>query len=133
MAGLFCNATLSFTDLTCTQIKGFSVYRRGDPKYSAADLSNWITFQASKNRIDVLTVETIDPRILKLEPGDTGTLTLTAKTADGVADLVFAGSAMVVEVQGIVQFAEVESPCSATFSIISADGQAPNMGVTGGT
>ena len=130
MAGLFSNATLSFTGLTCVQVKGFSVYRKGEPVYSAADVSNWVTFQAVRNRLDVLTVEVIDTRILKLKPGDTGTLSLVAKSADGGSDLTFAGTAMVLEVQGVVQFKEVESPCSATFSIISADGASTGMGVT---
>jgi len=37
---------------------------------------------------------------------------------------------MVLEVQGVVQFKEVESPCSATFSVISADGASTGMSVT---
>jgi len=130
MAGLYANATLSFTGLTCVQVKGFSVYRRGEPKYSAADLSDWITFQAVKNRLDVLTVEVIDARILKLKPGESGTLSLVAKSADGGSDLTFSGTAVVLEVQGTVQFAEVESPCSATWSIVSSDGTNPGTGVT---
>lgn len=130
MAGLYSNATFSFTGLTCVQVKGFSVYRRGEPVYSAADVSNWITFQAVRNRLDVLTVEVIDTRILKLKPGDTGTLSLVAKTADGGADLTFSGAAIVLEVQGVVQFKEVESPCSATFSIVSGDGVNTGTSVT---
>ena len=130
MAGLYANATLSFTGLTCTQIKGFSCYRRCDPVYSAADVSNRITFQASKNALDVLTVRTLDQRILKLKQGDSGTLSLVAKSADGGSDLTFAGTAMVVEVEGEVNFAEVESLCSATFSIISSDGTSSSMSVT---
>jgi hypothetical protein len=130
MAGLYANATLSFTGLTCVQIKGFSVFRKSDPKYSAADVSSWITFQASKNAIDILTVRTLDTRILKLYQGQTGTLTLVAKNAEGGADLSFSGAAMVIEVEGDVNFAEVETLSSATFSIISGDGQAAGLGVT---
>ena len=56
---------------------------------------------------------------------------LAAKTADGTSDLIFAGQATVIGVEGEVQFANVESPCSATFAIISDDGQNPNMGISG--
>ena len=127
---LFCNATLNFTGLAAnTEVKGFSVIRRGDPNFSAADLSSRITFVAVKNCIDILTVHTIDPRILKLKQGATGTLSLVAKTADGGADLTFAGAATVLGVEGDVQFADVESPCNVTFAVISTDGINPLLSV----
>lgn len=129
--GLYANAVLSFTGLAAaTEVKGFSVVRRCDPNYSAADQSSRITFVACKNCIDILAVSTIDPRILKLKQGDTGTLNLTAKTADGGADLLFAGAATVIGVEGEVQFADVESPCEVTFAIISNDGALPNLSIT---
>lgn len=130
MAGLYCNATLSFTGLTDnTQVKGFAVYRRGDPKYSAADVSNHITHQMNKNRVDILVVQTLDPRVLKLVPGASGTLSLVAKTADGGSDLTFSGTAMVHEVAGGVTFADVETIQTVTFSVISSDGAAASLSV----
>jgi hypothetical protein len=130
MASLFCNATLSFTGLTCTNVKGFSVSRSCTPDYSAADLSNYITYCAAKNRIDLLSVQVLDARILTLKCGDTGTLSLVAKAAQGAGDLTFAGTATVISVEGSVQFAEVESPCTAVFAVVSSDGTNPGMGVT---
>ena len=128
---LYCNAQLSFTGLAATaEVKGFSVVRRCDPNFSAADLSSRITFVAAKNCIDILTVHTIDPGLLKLVQGQTGTLALNAKTATGGSDLLFAGAATVIGVEGDVQFADVESPVSATFAVISADGVNPNLSVT---
>ena len=127
---LYANATLNFTGLTAnTEVKGFSVIRRGDPNFSAADLSSRITFVAVKNCIDILTVHTIDPRILALKQGATGALSLVAKTADGGADLTFAGAATVLNVEGDVQFADVESPCNVTFAVISTDGVNPLLTV----
>jgi len=127
---LFCNATLSFTGLAAnTEVKGFSVIRRGDPNFSAADLSSRITYVAVKNCIDILTCHTIDPRILALKQGATGALSLVAKTADGGADLTFAGAATVLGVEGDVQFADVESPCNVTFAVISTDGINPLLSV----
>ena len=127
---LFCNATLNFTGLTAnTEVKGFSVIRRGDPNFSAADLSSRITYVAVKNCIDILTCHTIDPRILALKQGATGALSLVAKTADGGADLTFAGAATVLGVEGDVQFADVESPCNVTFAVISTDGINPLLSV----
>ena len=128
---LYCNATLSFPGLDAVQVKGFAVVRRCDPNLSAADLSNRITYVAAKNCIDILTCHTTNPQILKLVQGDVGALNFTAKTADGTSDLIFAGQATVIGVEGEVQFANVESPCSATFAIISDDGQNPNMGISG--
>lgn len=128
---LYCNAVLSFTGLAATtEVKGFSCVRRCDPNFSAADLSSRITYVACKNCIDILTVNTINPGLLKLKQGDTGTLNLTAKTADGGSDLLFAGAATVLGVEGDVQFADVESPVSATFAIISDDGTTPLLTVT---
>ena len=127
---LFCNATLNFTGLAAnTEVKGFSVIRRGDPNFSAADLSSRITYVAVKNCIDILTCHTIDPRILALKQGATGALSLVAKTADGGADLTFAGAATVLGVEGDVQFADVESPCNVTFAVISTDGINPLLSV----
>ena len=129
---LFCNATLAFPGLPGgrMEVKGFSVVRRGDPNFSAADLSSRITYVAVKNCVDILTCHTIDPRILALKQGATGALTFTAKTADAGADLVFAGAATCLGVEGDVQFADVESPCNATFAIISTDGVNPDLSVT---
>jgi len=127
---LFANATLAFTGLTSTvEVKGFSVVRRGDPNFSAADLSSRITFVAVKNCIDILTCHTIDPRILAMKQGQTGTLSFVAKTADGGADLTFAGAATILGVEGDVQFADVESPCNVTFAVISTDGINPLLSV----
>lgn len=128
---LYCNATFTFTGLTAnTEVKGFSVIRRGDPNFSAADLSSRITYVAVKNCVDILTVHTIDPRILALKQGATGTLNFVAKTADGGADLTFAGAATVLGVEGDVQFADVESPCNVTFAVISTNGVDPDLTVT---
>jgi len=128
---LYCNAQLSFTGLAATaEVKGFSVVRRCDPNFSAADLSSRITYVACKNCIDILTVSTIDPRLLKLKQGDTGVLALNAKTADGGSDLLFAGAATVLGVEGEVSFADVESPVSATFAVISNDGTTPLLSIT---
>ena len=127
--GLYCNATLVFGTYTGDQIKGFNVVRRCDPNFSAADLSSRITYVAAKNCIDILTVQMIDPRILGFVQGDTGQLTLTAKTATGNDDLVFSGPATVIGVEGAVEFANVESPCAITFAVISTDGQAPDLAV----
>jgi len=126
---LFCNATLSFAAMANTEVKGFSVVRRCDPNFSAADLSSRITYVAAKNCIDILTVATIDPNVLRLRQGDTGNLNLTAKTADGGSDLTFTGAATVLGVEGTVQFADVESPCSVTFAVISSDGANPLLTV----
>ena len=128
---LYCNAVLSFTGLAATtEVKGFSVVRRGDPNFSAADLSSRITYVAVKNCIDLLTVATINPQVLKLKQGATGTLSLTAKTADGGSDLICSGAATVLGVEGDVSFADVESPCSITFAVISSDGQNPLLSVS---
>ena len=127
---LYCNATLTFGAYTGTEIKGFNVARHCEPNYSAADLSSRITFVATKNAIDILTVHLIDPRILGFVQGNTGALNLTAKTADGGADLVFAGAATVLGVEGGISFADVETVNSITFAVISADGQVPNLAVT---
>jgi len=129
---LYCNAVLSFPGLPGgrMEVKGFGVIRRGDPNFSAADLSSRITYVAVKNCVDILTCHVINPQILALVQGATGALTFTAKTADGGADLVFAGNATVLGVEGDVQFADVESPCSATFAIVSTNGTTPDMSVT---
>jgi len=126
---LFCNATLTFGAMANTEVKGFSVVRRCDPNFSAADLSSRITYVAAKNCIDILTCHTINPNILKLVQGQTGNLTFVAKSADGGGDLTFAGAATVLGVEGDVQFADVESPCSVTFAIISNDGANPLLTV----
>ena len=127
MAGLFCNATLSFPGISEVQVKGFGVIRKCDPNTSAADLSSCITYVAAKNRLDVLTCHVIDPRVLALNTGDTGSLNFVAKSADGGADLAFTGTATVIGVEGEVVFADVESPCAVTFAIVSADGTTPGM------
>jgi len=128
---LYCNAVLSFPGLPAgsMEVKGFSVVRRCDPNFSAADLSSRITFVSAKNCIDILTCHTIDPRILALVQGATGALTFTAVTADGGANLTFAGNATCLGVEGEVSFADVESPCNATFAIVSTDGTTAGMGV----
>jgi len=64
-----------------------------------------------------------------LKQGATGALSLVAKTADGGADLTFAGAATVLGVEGDVQFADVESPCNVTFAVISTDGINPLLSV----
>lgn len=128
---LFANATFVFNGTTYTDVKGFDVSRSGEPKYSAADLDSYITYQSVKNRLEVLTVRLQDLKALLLKPGDTGTLTLTAKTADGGTDTVCTGSAMVVEATGSCQFADVEQNIAVvTFSIIGASGSASAMTVT---
>ena len=112
------------------EVKGFSVVRRGDPNFSAADLSSRITFVAVKNCVDILTCHVINPEILTLVQGAKGALTFTAKTADAGSDLVFMGQATCRGVEGEVSFADVESPCSATFAIVSSNGTTPDMIVT---
>ena len=128
--GLYCNATLLFQDNPIVQVKGFSVVRRCDPNFSAADLSSHITYVGVKNCIDILTCHVIDPRVLKLKQGDTGNVSMVAKSAVGDADLTFAGAATVLGIEGDVQFADVESGCSVTFAIVSDDGATPNMTIT---
>jgi hypothetical protein len=132
MPGLFANVVFTFKAVPYTQVKGLSVYRRCDPKYSAADVSNRITFQAAKNCVDILVVKLLDPSILALLQGASGALSLTAKTADSAADLVITGTAMVLQIEGGVEFAEVETLNSITFSIISTNGTSTGMSVTGG-
>jgi len=129
---LYANATLSFPGLPGgrMEVKGFSVVRRGDPNFSAADLSSRITYVALKNCVDILTCHVINPEILALVQGAKGALDFRAKSAEGGADLQFAGPATVLGVEGTVQFADVESPCSATFAIISSDGATADMNVT---
>lgn len=124
---LFSNATCTFDTESIYQIKGFSVVRHCQPDFSAADLSSRITYVAAKQCIDMLTLRTLDATVLKYIQGDTGMLTMTAKTADGKSDLTFMGPATVLGVEGNVQFAEVESMCTITFAIISSDGQSPDM------
>ena len=128
--GLYCNATLLFQDNPIVQVKGFSVARRGDPNFSSADLSDHISYVAVKNKIDILTCVVIDPRVLKYKQGDTGNVSMVAKSAVGDADLTFAGAATVLGVEGEIQFADVESACSITFAIISDTGTSPNMTIT---
>lgn len=126
---LYCNAVCSFANTPIIQIKGFSCHRGGSPDYSAADLSNCITYVAVKQRIDILSLRTLDASILMLTQGMTGVIEFTAKTADGTQDLVFSGPATVLEVTGDCEFAEVETMKSITFAVISADGQVPNLTV----
>ena len=128
---LYCNAVLSFPGLPAgsMEVKGFSVVRRGDPNFSAADLSSRITYVAVKNCVDILTCHVINPEILALVQGATGALNFSAQSATGGAPLVFSGNATVLGVEGEVSFADVESPCNATFAIISTDGVNPNLSV----
>jgi len=130
MPGLYCNATVSFGAFSGIQVIGFSVVRRCDPNFSAADLSSRITYVAAKNCVDILTCTVLDPSVLSFVQGQTGALSFVAKTADGGADLTFAGPATLLNVEGEVVFADVNSPCSVTWAIISTDGQTPDLGVT---